>query len=64
VERCHPKEVYVYAMGREPGLNHIMIIKYTNKSRAIVESNKPIDHCAARGIVVERLFGDKEILLR
>ncbi len=63
VERFHPKEVYVYAMGQEPWLNHIMSIKYTDKSRPIVESNKLIDYCVARGIAAERLFGEKEILL-
>jgi L-ascorbate metabolism protein UlaG (beta-lactamase superfamily) len=63
VERFHPREVYVYAMGQEPWLNHIMSIKYTSESRPIVESNKLIEYCAGRGIVAERLFGEKEILL-
>ena len=48
VERFHPKEVYVYAMGQEPWLNHIMSIKYTNESRPIAESNKLIAHCRER----------------
>jgi hypothetical protein len=63
VERFHPKEVYVYAMGQEPWLNHIMSIKYSSESRPIVESNKLIAHCRERGIASERLFGEKEILL-
>ncbi len=57
------REVYVYAMGQEPWLNHIMSIKYTDQSRPIVDSNKLVRACEARGIVVERLFGEKEILL-
>lgn len=57
------KEVYVYAMGQEPWLNYVMSIKYTDQSRPIVESNKLIQECRSRGIVAERLFGEKEILL-
>jgi L-ascorbate metabolism protein UlaG (beta-lactamase superfamily) len=57
------KEVYVYAMGQEPWLNYIMSIKYTDQSRPIVESNRLIRACEERGIVAERLFGEKEILI-
>ena len=56
-------EVYVYAMGQEPWLNYIMSIKYTEQSRPIVDSNRLIRACEERGIVAERLFGEKEILL-
>ncbi len=59
--RC--REAYVYAMGQEPWLNYIMSIKYTDQSRPIVESNKLIQACQERGIVAERLFGEKEILI-
>jgi L-ascorbate metabolism protein UlaG (beta-lactamase superfamily) len=57
------KEVYVYAMGQEPWLNYIMSIKYTDQSRPIVDSNRLIGTCRERGLVAERLFGEKEILL-
>jgi hypothetical protein len=50
-------------MGQEPWLNYIMSIKYTEESRPIVESNKLIRSCQERGIIAERLFGEKEILL-
>jgi L-ascorbate metabolism protein UlaG (beta-lactamase superfamily) len=63
VNRFHCKEVYVYAMGQEPWLNHIMSIKYTAESRPITESNKLIEDCRSRGIISERLFGEKEILI-
>ncbi|HLJ28055.1 MAG TPA: MBL fold metallo-hydrolase [Candidatus Angelobacter sp.] len=63
VNRFHCKEVYVYAMGQEPWLNHVMSIKYTAESRPIVESNRLIQECQKHGIVAERLFGEKEILL-
>jgi len=57
------KEVYVYAMGQEPWLNYIMSLKYTEESRPIVESNRLIRLCQERGIIAERLFGEKEILI-
>lgn len=50
------KEVYVYAMGQEPWLNHIMAIKYTDKSPPIVESNKLLEKCADNNIPAQRLF--------
>ena len=63
VEALHCREVYVYAMGQEPWLNYVMSIKYTEQSRPIVESNRLIKTCQERGIIAERLFGEKEILL-
>ncbi|HEX9508912.1 MAG TPA: MBL fold metallo-hydrolase [Puia sp.] len=58
----HPKEVYVYAMGQEPWLEFISSIRYTNESKPIVQSNYLVDECISRGIVAERLFGEKELL--
>jgi L-ascorbate metabolism protein UlaG (beta-lactamase superfamily) len=63
VELFKCKDVYVYAMGQEPWLNYIMSIKYTSESRPIVESDKLLKWCCERGIVAERLFGEKEILI-
>lgn len=63
VDLFHCREVYVYAMGQEPWLNYIMSIKYTEQSRPIIESNKLIQACRDKGIIAERLFGEKEILL-
>ena len=63
VDTFLPKEVYVYAMGQEPWLNYVMSIKYSEQSKPIVESNKRIQECIARGITSERLFGEKEILV-
>lgn len=63
VEQFHCKEVYVYAMGQEPWLNHVMGIKYTDKSNPIIQSTRLIETCRSRGITAERLFGEREILL-
>jgi len=63
VDQFRCKEVYVYAMGQEPWLNYVMSVKYTETSKPIVESNKLVAYCRGRGIIAERLFGEKEILL-
>jgi len=62
VDAFTPKEVYVYAMGQEPWVEFISSIKYTDESNPIIQSNKLIADCKSRGIVAERLFGEKELL--
>ena len=64
VEYLRCSEVYVYAMGQEPWLTYISSIKYGAESKPIVESDKLLDACQALGIVGERLYGEKEILLK
>jgi L-ascorbate metabolism protein UlaG (beta-lactamase superfamily) len=62
VEQFRCKEVYVYAMGQEPWLNYVMSIKYTEQSQPIIQSQRLIRECRARGIWAERLFGEREML--
>jgi L-ascorbate metabolism protein UlaG (beta-lactamase superfamily) len=63
VDAFSPSQVYVYAMGQEPWLTYISSIKYNEESEPIVESSKMVAECRGRGLVAERLFGQKEILL-
>jgi hypothetical protein len=63
VHRFRCRHVYVYAMGLEPWLGYISSIRYTDRSRPIVESDLLIAACRERGLVAERLFGEKEIRL-
>jgi L-ascorbate metabolism protein UlaG (beta-lactamase superfamily) len=62
VEIFNPQELYVYAMGQEPWLEFISSIKYTDESNPIVQSNKLVEICREKGLIAERLFGEKEIL--
>ncbi|MDJ0841517.1 MAG: MBL fold metallo-hydrolase [Acidobacteriota bacterium] len=55
------KYAYVYAMGQEPWLTFISSIKYTEKSKPIVESNALIAACQEKGIHAERLYGCKAL---
>jgi L-ascorbate metabolism protein UlaG (beta-lactamase superfamily) len=61
VNRLHPKQVYVYAMGQEPWLTYLTSIQYTQESRPIIDSNKLVQDCRSRGLTSERLYGHKEI---
>ena len=63
VDILKPKQVYVYAMGLEPWCSFLTSIQYTDESRPIVESNRLVAECAKRGIVSERLYVRKELLL-
>jgi L-ascorbate metabolism protein UlaG (beta-lactamase superfamily) len=57
------KRVYVYAMGLEPWLSHIMALQYTDESKPIVESNRLIKECRQLGIPAERLYVAKDYLV-
>jgi L-ascorbate metabolism protein UlaG (beta-lactamase superfamily) len=62
VDAFSPSEVYVYAMGLEPWLEFISSIRYTSDSNPIIASNKLVEYCRSKGVVSERLFGEKELL--
>lgn len=62
VEKSGAKQVFVYAMGQEPWLTHIMALKYTEQSPQIIESSKLIKKCLEKGIESEYLFCKKEWL--
>jgi len=63
VEHLKPGRVYVYAMGAEPWLGFISSIHYDEQSLPIVESNRLVAECRARGIFAERLYGCQRIEL-
>jgi L-ascorbate metabolism protein UlaG (beta-lactamase superfamily) len=63
VRRFNCKEVYVYAMGAEPWIKHLLDVQYTELSNPIIESNKLIQQCEKEGRVAERLFAEKELFI-
>jgi len=62
VDIFNPREVYVYAMGMEPWLEFISSIKYTDESNPIIQSNRLVELCRQKGLIAERLYGEKELL--
>ncbi len=63
VDIFNPKEAYVYAMGAEPWVHHILGVAYTSESNPIIQSNMFVAECEKRGITASRLFAEKELLL-
>lgn len=63
VQKLKCQHVYVYAMGQEPWLNHVMALSYSPDSIQITESDKFVTKCVAQNLVSERLFGKKEWFL-
>jgi L-ascorbate metabolism protein UlaG (beta-lactamase superfamily) len=63
IERLGFGSVYVYAMGQEPWLSHILDNELSDESVSLAESRKLMAYCAARGITSEHLFARKEIVI-
>jgi len=63
VKRLSPKQVFIYAMGREPWLGHVMVMGYSETSPQILESRKLLDHCKREGLAGEMPFCKGEYLL-
>ena len=63
VDSMKPAQVFIYAMGQEPWMTHVMGLNYEPTSPQLVESQKFIETCKARGLVAERLYGRAEIYL-
>ena len=61
VQEINCKQVYVYAMGLEPWLSHLLGLAYTPDSTQMVESEKFIERCRASGIGAERLKGSRDV---
>jgi L-ascorbate metabolism protein UlaG (beta-lactamase superfamily) len=63
VNRLDPASVYIYAMGLESWLSYISSIDYSPDAKPIVESNKLLLECEARGLPAEHLYLKKELRL-
>jgi hypothetical protein len=50
VRRLRPSQVYVYAMGREPWLGHVMSIGYHEEAPQLLGARKLLDDCRGQGI--------------
>jgi hypothetical protein len=58
-----PSRVYVYAMGAEPWVGHILDLEYQDGDLAMVESDRFVTACIAQGREAERLYLQREICL-
>jgi L-ascorbate metabolism protein UlaG (beta-lactamase superfamily) len=53
-------EAYVYAMGEEPWLGHVMATSYNDDSYQLKQVSQFMDWCASHGIKSDHLFGQHE----
>jgi L-ascorbate metabolism protein UlaG (beta-lactamase superfamily) len=62
VEEVGCRKAFVYAMGQEPWLKHLLGLQYSADSKQIVESDKFVDRCRSADIFAERLKGCREVI--
>jgi L-ascorbate metabolism protein UlaG (beta-lactamase superfamily) len=62
IEAWTPSHAYVYAMGLEPWLNHLLPIQ--GESLSSEHAKKFVAHCTERRIHSEVLYGQKELVFR
>jgi L-ascorbate metabolism protein UlaG (beta-lactamase superfamily) len=63
LEALEPDRFYVYAMGAEPWLHHVMVIPPDPTSARVRDPARLIADRRARGMQAEQLYGRKEIVL-
>lgn len=61
VEQLKATEAYVYAMGEEDWLQHVMATSYTPESYQLKQVAKFLELCAERGVKAEHLLVQKEL---
>lgn len=57
-------QAYVYAMGQEPWVRHLLGLKYSPDSIQMTESDRLVERCRASGIAAERLDGSRELFFK
>jgi L-ascorbate metabolism protein UlaG (beta-lactamase superfamily) len=63
IQQFDVAQVFVYAMGQEPWLKHVMGLEYSPESIQLKEVARLLDKCASAGIPAENLFTSREIEL-
>ncbi|MEV7229941.1 MULTISPECIES: MBL fold metallo-hydrolase [Polymorphospora] len=61
VDQLGAKEAYVYAMGQEDWLQHVMATSYTPESYQLLQVAEFLDNCKQRGVYAEHLLVRKEL---
>jgi len=63
VDRFGFERVYIYAMGQEPWVEHILDNSFSAQSPSLIQSNQFLEHCQSRAMEAESLFAMKEVVL-
>lgn len=62
VKSLQPSEVYVYALGQEPWLQHILGLSYSEDAEQLAQSNALVEACGEQNITSKRLIGRAELI--
>jgi len=63
VSRLRPAQVYVYAMGREPWLSHVMVLDYHEEAPQLLGARKLLQYCRDHGITTGMPYIRDELFL-
>lgn len=63
LEALEPEQFYVYAMGAEPWLQHVLVLQADPASPRVRDPRRLVAEYRERGMEAEQLCGRKEILL-
>jgi L-ascorbate metabolism protein UlaG (beta-lactamase superfamily) len=63
VDRFAFQRVYIYAMGQEPWVRHILDNTFTPESPSLIQSIQFLSHCQSRTVAAENLYAMKEVFL-
>jgi L-ascorbate metabolism protein UlaG (beta-lactamase superfamily) len=63
VDLVRPQQAYVYAMGQEGWMRHLMGLNYKEDSIQLIEARAFVDQCRSRGLDSELLLGEKEVII-
>ena len=63
IDLLKPRQVYIYALGKEPWYKYFMGIEYQEDSAQVTEYSKLIAFCQSHGIYSEALYGHRTVIL-
>jgi L-ascorbate metabolism protein UlaG (beta-lactamase superfamily) len=63
IDRLRPKQVYIYAMGLEPWLGHLLPIEVSRDAKGVLESDRVVAECRRRGLAAARPYCSMEVVL-
>lgn len=63
IDRMRPEQVYIYAMGLEPWLGHLLPVEPNRDALGVKESDRVVAECRRRGLTASRPYCEMEIVL-
>ncbi|MFW6012100.1 MAG: MBL fold metallo-hydrolase [bacterium] len=61
VDQFRPQEAYIYAMGHEPWMYHVLAVEYEEEDKQMRDTGAFLRECRQRGLESELLYCKKEL---